>query len=1017
MTDRTHSNISNMENATPESNIYMFDHIGGIESANADINLDRDSQYTNEQQALINKQNNTLYKREPHNSSFDLPQSAYNHISKVHPLGVNMVSNHGDRGFDYRDYPFEIEKDKTAYDPYIGYLHKNGLIGRNKSRYTVHHINIDSADRNKTARSKTSYSVRLDSDPMIFNGNLLRIYIPNTEVFTLNDKINISGVFERELTIRSVIQDDFGNTINYFATEETKQYMTVMADTNMNINSGFTPEIKDQYTDTMVDMSGFTGDRKTEWYFDLRSYLWEFIPNVLPDIPGYTLRIVENVHGVTVATSLLPEDQQIPSHMLIAEFKIDVYGTVYEITQGVPYRADNVRWTTPPDLPLQPPQSVPESYYTESINLLTSLNLNITPSVPTSIYRVMEYFDKVQNAIRPIFFSKMNTLNSNFSTRYEESNETYQTSVRIVVPEATKISSTTTIGNMSLNLLNSKHRMYFTSADVERDLGIYDSSTSTSTDIPNANRFYIKLDYPFKKRVFEFSNPLLSGALLIKVYNDIKSDVTIKYHHYGGVPNNMINSDYPTGFKSIDSFKYVIDVNNSYIVIDVGRVGLLDKRFGGDSVYISLIEDIEIDYPYPYQYVVNLDKVYTNVVMVKMISSCFPLTQKVFMNGLTGGRQNNRFYWQNIDDGNTIYMIEIDPGNYSPQELKILLEKEISLIPRMGDTIVTTVFNNIVIDIDEKSGKVVFTSYNVYTPEFEPFISKTLLSTINCSTNSDLIPEDELYYQYPFGEYFKNFANDPNSPSSISLCDSLRIKISHPNHSVTLGQTITISGSLNYDDIPASYINGQHIVTRVDSETYDILLTGINYDANLEQNAGGSDVTIKTPNKFRIRFDFTDTFGRELGFRNTGEETSITPYQYVITNDTPYDGEYIPFLHPTNGLLDTTAYIRRPLNFDGPSYILISCDELQQVKNLGTIKDFFYRIDLKRGQIELGRYVYNTFVDTPIILNDVLNRLNKLTINIYSPDGTFYDFNGVDHSYMLEIVTFDEIPEGTSLTM
>ena len=60
-------------------------------------------------------------------------------------------------------------------------------------------------------------------------------------------------------------------------------------------------------------------------------------------------------------------------------------------------------------------------------------------------------------------------------------------------------------------------------------------------------------------------------------------------------------------------------------------------------------------------------------------------------------------------------------------------------------------------------------------------------------------------------------------------------------------------------------------------------------------------------------------------------------------------------------------------------------------------------------------YIYNSFVDTPMILNDPIKRLNTLTISIVGPDNTYYDFNGLDHTFNLEIVTFDEIPEATSL--
>ncbi|VBB18312.1 putative minor capsid protein [Yasminevirus sp. GU-2018] len=1033
--------IATASRAVPEENTFMFGHIGGIGYAGGtkvnkdDVALDTDSTYTREQEKLIDRQNDKLYKRDQHNESFDLPPQGYNHISQVHPLGINMVANHGDKGFDYRDFPRELAKDRELFDPYIGYLHKNGLIGKNKSRYTTNYVNVDSSNRDRKSSVKTKFTVRLDSDPLMFNGLFMRIYMPNTDQFSLNDKVTISGVTERELTMRSVIIDDFGTKVNYFLTEENKQYMTVSADNNMQINSGFTTEIKDLYTDMMVDLRGFAGDKKTEWYFDTRQYRWEFQPSTTTSgQPAWILKITEDVYAVTSATASLPESAQVKAYMPIAEFKIDMYGSVVEIKPGIPYNLDDLRWTEPPQYAGQggPPQIVEPQYYQNALSALTSLGLDQLPSLPTTIYKTMEYFDKVQNTIRSAFLDVVSVSivdvdkKSNFTLRYLEANKIYPTTVRIVVPEATKVTTTTMVGNISLNMLNAKHRMYLTSADVERDLGIYNVTTTTTTDTPMTNKFYVKLNTPFSKKKFEFANPLLSGALLIRVYEESKSDVTIRYRHFGGVPIKMINAEFPIGFKSVAGFKYVRDiVKNNYIVVELDRLGFLDKRFGGDSIYVSLIEDIDVGYPNPNSYSIDLERVYTNVVMVRMVSSAFPVTQKVIMNGLAGGRKNNRFYWQNVDDGDVVYKIELEPGNYSYSELKTLFESEVSKVQRVGDNISRSSPNHIFLNINEKSGVVTFASYNLYEPmETVVFVKKIKLSTINemCTTSLQtsssiaipLVDPEDVYYQYPFGDYFKNF------PASTIPCDAIRIKISHPGHTVSVGQKIVITDALNYEEIPAKYLNKVHIVTRVSSDSYDILLTGINSDPSLDTSVkGGEEVKIYTPNIFRIRFDFTDTFGKELGFRDVGEETSITPYLASISNNTPYDDEdALNIIQTLTGTAPSdievsNMTIHNSLNLSGPQYILLTCSEIPKSKGLGVIKDYFYKINL---DAPLGEIAYDTFVDSPIFLNDPVDRLNRLTIDVYAPDGTRYDFGGVDHSFVLEIVTYDEIPEGTSIS-
>lgn len=1051
MNSRDHTVSSISSRAIPEKSTYMMGHIGGIKyddklkELENDTSPDRDPQYTKDQNRLINERNDSLYKRDQHDESLDLPISGYNHVQSVNPLGYNMINTHGDKGFDYRDFPKELMKDRMNYDPYIGYLHKNGLIGKNKNLYNIDYINIDSSFREKNASSKTKFTIQLDNNPLEFNGLFLRIYVNDTSLFSLNDKINLSGIMEKELTLRSIVTDDFGNKINYFLMQETQQFMTITADTNININSGFTTEVKEDYTDMVVQFTGFKGDIKTEWYFDTRGFIWEFIPIIVNDQDAYIFRLTEDVLGVSESTANNPENTQVKLNMLIAEFKVDRFGTVFEITGGIPYRADDIRWTEPASMAGSgtPPVGIPEPYYTDSSTQLLLLGLSTLPTVPTTFYKVMDYFNKVQNAIRPIFLNKMSQV-INFNLRYQEKNKTYRDVVRIVVPEQTKITNTSFVGNISLNLLNGYHRMFLTSADVERDLGIYDPETSISNDNLAIDKFYISLNKPYTKRDFSFTNPLLTGALLVTVYEEPISDITIKYLHYGGVPIKNINAEFPIGFKSVEGFKYVRDiVENSYIVVELDRVGLLDNKFGGDCIYLGLIENITNGYPNPNSYVVNLEKVYTNVVLIRMVNSIFPVTQKVLMDGLSGGRRNNRFYWQNLDDGDTIYQIELEAGNYSTIEFKTLFENTVKNIPRninvanninSFDLDFGIQMNCITIDINENSDKVIFKSFNVFNPSDEIYLEKDKLSEINqlcgsvmMNTNElpeqNLVDEEDIYYQYPTGDFFKNF------PNMNIDCDAYRIKIKfdNTNNILKVGDMIVIENSLNFEDIPEKYLNGSHIVTRVDENSFDILISNVNLDNTLDMTIkGGFEIVLYTPNLFRIRFDFQDTFGTELGFRDVGQETSITNYLHVIDNDILYENEdQSSVLQTITGRkidlqTSTTFNIRNTLQLTGPPYILITCKEIPKCKNFGTIKDYFYKIYLKKQSTNdnvtrnVDRNAYDTYVNAPIFFNDPIN-LNSLSLDFYAPDGSYYDFNGADHSFVLEIVTFNEIPEGTSI--
>lgn len=1006
------SSYNNTSSISPETHTYVMNHIG-----TNDTNLDTDIEYAKEQKSLIDINKKRIYQRVQHNTDLDLPESGFNTVQNQHPLSLNMLNNHADKGYDYRDYPSELEKHNN-YDPYISWLHKRNLIGKNKSRYNTHYVNIDSKYRNILPIARTSSDIKLISEPFSFNGSSMHINMSDTSMFNINDKITISGIENKQTIIRTLVTDDYGNDTNYFKFIPDKQYMTVIADNNMTINAALTTDIIEQYNDLVVNFDGFIGDTTTQWYFDTRNYIWTFSGTTT-----LTLKITENVYGVTVTSSTLPESQQIREDMLIAQFNIDLYGKVRSITKPITYQSQNsdIRWTNPTGGSGTAPIGIPAEYYTLISNKLTSLGLSTPPKVPLSIYSTMEYINKVQNAIRPIFLSVMNTPdNINFSLRYTNANKKYVDSVRITVPENTVVTTSSLIGNVSLKNLNTSNRMFLTAADIEKDLGIYNASTSTATTKPSPNLFYIKLNRPYRQTPFTYSNPLNSGALMITIYENTVSDVMITYQHYGGIPIKYINAQYPVGFSFNNGFQYITDIStNKYIVVAMNRVGFLSGQFGGNNAYIGLINDIKQGYPQPNKYIISLENDYANVVMVKMINSIFPRTQNIIMDGLSGGTKNNNFYWQNQDDGDHVYSITIEPGNYTASELKEIFESMVQKVYRYNNKTITSQINYITLDIDEITDKVTFSNYNVYQPgNMQVYKSQTNLNTINeINTNNmtSLTPTQPsvstslAYYQYPNGAYYSNFPNINFSN------DVIIINISHPNNNMAVGNVIMISGSLNYGSIPAKYLNGKHIITRVGTNDYDILLTNVNTDSTLNSSIrGGNEIIIYTPNLFCIRFDNPDTFGSILGFRDVGNNTSITPYQTIITNDVLYDGEDISnVIQNISGVQNTNiTRIRNHLDLKGPQYILIQCKELQNTRSLGKIKNYFYKILLND---KLDKYIYDSYVDSPIFYNDPIDRINQLTIDIVTSDGTYYDFNGLNHSFVLEIITYDPIPEATNV--
>jgi hypothetical protein len=72
-----------------------------------------------------------------------------------------------------------------------------------------------------------------------------------------------------------------------------------------------------------------------------------------------------------------------------------------------------------------------------------------------------------------------------------------------------------------------------------------------------------------------------------------------------------------------------------------------------------------------------LKKTYYNVKKIKLVSSEFPNTE-LLIKEVPDEQKNNSLYWQILDDGNHIYSVNINSGNYDSQSLQSELVDKIS---------------------------------------------------------------------------------------------------------------------------------------------------------------------------------------------------------------------------------------------------------------------------------------------------------------------------------------------------
>ena len=77
----------------------------------------------------------------------------------------------------------------------------------------------------------------------------------------------------------------------------------------------------------------------------------------------------------------------------------------------------------------------------------------------------------------------------------------------------------------------------------------------------------------------------------------------------------------------------------------------------------------------------------------------------------------------------------------------------------------------------------------------------------------------------------------------------------------------------------------------INDQTYDIILglkEEIITDIVNNESQGGDNILIKIKTKISFLFDKLDTIGDIIGFKNVGTQSSITPFNSIISNKDSY---------------------------------------------------------------------------------------------------------------------------------
>lgn len=534
-------------------------------------------------------------------------------------------------------------------------------------------------------------------------------------------------------------------------------------------------------------------------------------------------------------------------------------------------------------------------------------------------------------------------------------------------------------GNIPINFLNATHRIYLTNPNTVTSGNTITNSPDILINVPGyvdsnlivdtINGFYINLNAPY------------DGQSITEDYI-----ITLTINHIGGIPINKLNAEFPIDTEHLQGYHIVnyVDQNNLYVIMNKeayfsssGNV----VSFGGSNIIISEIQSIENGFVNPNNYKIKLPSVISNIIEAKLLNSIFPKSYKVISNYLN---KNNKLYWQNQDDGNNIYFIELTAGN--GKNLQKEIEDKIYNVKKISNVANSKYTNNniIKVDINTDTNIVSFRSYN------EAILSRPIQSI------------------------------DPQISDTSSGSEKYTLTILHPYHFLNVGDSILFSNFVSTLGISADILNTTHVITSVlTSDVYMISISGVNLSNDRTDTGGGFNAKIYAPNSFRMLFNYPDTMGNILGFRNVGDDSSITKFNTVIKNSDEYQNETVmidennlKFVFDKSGnkiLLEPNL-----LKFNGDDYIYLSISELDNIvvsSNNRILNKVFSKIMLN---VDTGSIAYNSFTNTDAIYYEPLD-LHELTVSLRSKDGDFYDCDGANHSFMIQFTCLDYIPEDTAI--
>ena len=100
----------------------------------------------------------------------------------------------------------------------------------------------------------------------------------------------------------------------------------------------------------------------------------------------------------------------------------------------------------------------------------------------------------------------------------------------------------------------------------------------------------------------------------------------------------------------------------------------------------------------------------------------------------------------------------------------------------------------------------------------------------------------------------------------------------------------------------------------------------------------------------------------------------------------------------------------------GHNYILMCCTAFKGNESLSTnnVSGVFAKLLLSDSP---GSILFNQYIQLAEVLSKPIKTLSELEFKFFSPSGSLYEFNGIDHSFTLEIYEESTEISGTNINV